>query len=345
MKKFGMLKVVALMLALTLTLAGCSFLKSNSGRPDKDPAVVVKEAMMKNSDVKSGDLEILLDVDVKSKDKEKTGFEKFAVEGKMEVAFDVKDTKAPKFSVKVDGKGSQDGKKEESAAGEMRVVGSTLYASLTNLTDFDGTVPMAMVTPYLGKWWSMALPADVMAEFTNEMEVYSKDEKDLTPQEKKMKEIYDGANLFKNAEYDGDEDVKGEATYVYNVELDKDEFKTMIVEMSKAQEQPLSEEDIKMMEENWDKFTFTGKVYVGQKDMAMKKVAGTVVVMDLEGADVNAEISMTFSNAGGEVMVEVPKDATEFDLGSMFGGFGGPVDPSMTIPPTMELDAPVVPAL
>lgn len=330
MKKFTW-KAMALMLVMAIALTGCF---SKGKGPDKAPDVVVKEAMQNLSKVKSMEMLASADVNVKAVDKEKAGFEKANFNGTFNMNFDVKDAKVPKFSMKIDGKGSQNGEKEESAAGEVRLVGNTLYASLTNLSDFKGTVPMAMVQPYFGKWWSIALPE----EFTKDLSVYSKDEKDLTPEEKKLKDIYSGKDLFTNVKYEGNEEVDGTATYAYSAELDKEEVKALVKEMSVAQGQPLSEEEIKKMDDAWKSLTLTAKLYVDQKNMTMKEMAAKMTLKDLEGADVEADLIFTYRNLGGDVVVEVPKDATPFDLGAMFGGLGAPgLSPDLAEPDSIPV--------
>ncbi len=322
------------MMVTAVALTGCSKAKE----PAKAPEVVVKEAMQTMSAAKVMSMVMTADVNVKAIDKVKTGFETAHFSGKFDLGFDMNDAKTPKMSLKMEGKGAQDKDKEDSASGELILLGNTLYASLTNMSDFKGSVPVAIVQPYFGKWWSVAVPE----EFTKDLSVYSKDEKDLTPEEKKMKDLYNGKNLFKNVKYQGGEKVEDVDTYVYSAELDKEELKKLIVEMSKAQGQELSADELKKMDESWNTLTFAGKLYVSQKDMSMKKIGVNIELKDLEGADVDMDLAFVYNSLGGAVAIEAPKDATPFDLGALLGGMGGTptLDPALAEPDSI----PVTPA-
>lgn len=302
--------------------SGCSWL----GGEDKEAANAVKEAVNNLSEVKSANYEF----NVKGDFLERTGDatvgdeaaeqEKISLDLKFNGNYDVKDIKSAKFLLGLNFDLTPDGSASlsaQSGSAEIRLVGDVLYFALNKLTDFDGELPKAMIEPYLGKWWSIAIPEEIKSEI-----VLLQDETNLTPEQKQLKELFENTMFYKNVKYIGDEKLDGIDVAKYSAELDTEAAVDYIKEVAKASGREISEQDMDEIVEQSGNIKLSGELYVGKQDKTLRKFIGTLNATEFEAADggsLDLEISYYISNLNGEVKVDVPEGAQEFNPLALLG--------------------------
>lgn len=335
------MKKLSLFLVTALVLTGCM----GSKGPDKAPEVVVKEAMMNSVKIKSGDYKIAVEGVMENPSLK----EDVDVKMNMSGQYDMKDLKKPQFSLMLEGSGklNTEEKKgeEQKMKAEVRVTGSSVYAVLNEVTDFEGGLPMAMVQPYLNKWWSIAIPEGELDSLT----MYSWDEENADPKAKAMRELYENTMMFKDLAYDGEED----GNYVYTWTLDEE---AVIAYITKANEimETGTEADVASLQEGLGYVDVTGKVMITKDTMMVAGMEGDVKIAPKAEGEPSGNFTFTYmiSNTNGDVVIEVPADATEFDPMMFLGGMMGPAamgeEAMMTDVTMMEegsmMDVPAVPA-
>ncbi|MEK7673524.1 MAG: hypothetical protein AAB373_06595 [Patescibacteria group bacterium] len=324
MKNFKMAKVMGLILSLAIVATGCR----SGGGHDETAAAELKAAMTNNQSVKASEYTMNL--------KGTANVQEKADDDEVNLEFDIglsgianaKDPKNPQFSMKIAGTGSLNGGDDESAEGEVRVANNKVFFTLAKLSDFDqDAMTMAMIQPSLGKWWYVALPAEIVAEM--QKYDYSDDESKMTPEQKEMKELFDKTDLMKNVQKGGEEDFNGVKTVKYTAELDKEAFMTYVKEASKIAGEAIPESELAEIDRVLDIGDVEIKVWVATEDQTVRKLSAEFDVSEgkdqeeMEKFDLALTFEMTQSNLDGDLSVEEPEGAQLFDLmGMMMGGMG-----------------------
>ena len=286
-------------------------------------------------DVKSAEFEVKMSGEIEPTDDVTAS--SLGVPGKIDFemnlsgAYDNNLKEDVKFELSLDAGGSLEEGEEENFSGEMRIVNNTLYFALTGLSDFGGQVPTMFVTPYLNKWWAMVLPDEYMSVF----QTYAGDESEMTAEEKKLMDLVENTEFFKNIEYAGEDELDGSAVWKYNVELDQEAMIDYMKESSKiyGADTGLTDADVDEIAEMYRSLEFEGEIWIAQEDVTARKFSGEMDLSGLEGIEAEFDFDYRIWNLNGEVAVEVPADAEVFDpLALMMGAgaMGGGVDPSYT---------------
>jgi len=218
------------------------------------------------------------------------------------------------FALKADVKFSAKDYKNQFAKGEMRLSGNKMFFILEELSNFNGEVPAEMVSEFLGKWWmyedlSGMMSAGIIDE-TAKQETIANLEK---------------LNLFTDISYEGTETLMGEKTYKFTAKLDKDSYKTLMIdEITRLTGVEPIQSDLDMMDKMIESFDINGTYFVGVDDSMMHGFAGVLSVsVPDENLAFDINIDYKASNINKPVSIEEPADAQ--DLSAMFGGlFGAP---------------------
>lgn len=319
--------MAAMILSGILLLSACNL--GDKG-PEKSPEEVVKEAMSKAYEVKSGDYSITFDAELTDKSgSEAAAFKKLNFGGEISGVYDVRDMAAPKMSMLMAMKGRlDDSEKEEMLKGELRFLDGKAYVVLQDITDFDGNLPMVFVEPFKNQWYSIPVPADVIE---TALAGY-KDEASMTEDEKKLKAIYEDMMLFKDLKYEGSEEVYGADTYKYSGKLDKVALKKYLEEYSKVSGEELAPADTAEMDKFFEKMEVDGELWISQDDTMIRKMSMKMTMKDMEGVDMVFEMGYGLPTLGGDVELEAPADAQEFDPAALFGGMMGPSTSTLELP-------------
>lgn len=305
-------------LTAAIVLSGCQ-----QAVPQKPPEQVVKEGMAKLTTVTSHEFELGVKGDLTGPKGEKPEKVKFDVT--LGGSVDLKDNQDPKINLKLDGSGNAD---EQTAAGsaELRMTKEALYFTLAKIDMKGGEqIPKEFMDAYVGKWWKVTIPPESLKEFTASLPEGGTQE-NMTPEQKKMKQMFENTQFFKNIKFVGLEDVKGEQSAHYSADLDKDAFMTFVQAAAVEQGNPMTESDIKDMKDGMQKFDFTGNVWVGQSSGIMNQVSGDVKLSGTAATDPSGTVSIriTLWNFNKPVTVQAPADAKEFPINELLGGMMGP---------------------
>ncbi len=316
-RKFFVTGGVIAITTAALVLSGCQ-----QAVPQKPPEQVVKEGMAKLTSVTSHEFEFNAKVDLTGPKGEKP--EKVKVNVTLGGSVDIKNNQDPKINLKLDGSGNAD---EQSGLGavELRMNKDAVYFMLSKL-DLKGgePLPKELTDNYIGKWWMITIPPESLKELTSSLPQGGSQE-NLTPEQKKMKQLFENTQFFKNIKFVAMEDVKGEQSAHYSAELDKDAFMKFVQTSAQEQGNPMAESDIKDMQDGMKKFDFTGNVWVGQSSGVMNQVSGDIKLTTIAATDPTGTISfrVTLWNFNKPVTVQVPADAKEFPINELMGGMMG----------------------
>lgn len=321
MKKIRNLLIPVMLVLFVLTFSGCSLF---NGGPKEDPSAVVKEAFKNLYSIKSNSYDVSL------KGNYSDGSEALKFDFSLTGAEDMADPKKPKFTMLIDGTGSFTGYENQGVKAEIRMDENNFYFILNEVSDFGGSLPAELVTPYLGKWYKMAIPADAFDDYP----VLFSDDQNLTEQEKQLKTLLENTSFFKEIEYAGTEG----NFLMYKASLDKDAVKTFMVEAAKIEGTTTSEAEVKDLEDGLKMIDLNVDLGVNKDKNVLAKMEGVLKINASEDENGNENGSgsigfdISIDNIDEAVIVEVPADVSELDPMALFGaammmGGMGQVDP------------------
>ena len=307
-------KVLALVMtacAAVMLLAGC---QQGPAAPSKPAEQVIREGMVKLTEITSYSYEVAFDGEVK--DIEGAAI-KFDVNLGGQV--DVKDPKNPQVTLQVAGSGSDDKDNGGDGSFDLRLNKEALYFNVAKLNlKGAGQIP-SEVTDMFGKWWKITLPPEAADELARS--VPQGEESNFTPEQLKIKKAMEEANFFSKPVYVGVENVRGENCYHYSVILDKKGFLDFLKKAGEAQGQAPTSDEMAQAEKAFEKIDVTGDVYVGVDSGLLHKFSGVVKVTGTDAGEPSGTISLTMEvwDVGKPVTIQVPKDATEFPIEQFLG--------------------------
>lgn len=330
------MKKLALLLAAAITLTACS---GGVQEPLKSPEEMVKEAITKASDFRSGTFLAEIEGSMQNPVAEQDIDFQMAMNG----AYDVRDLEMPKFDFTIDGTGNKEGGDEQKVKLAMRFIKDNMYVSLNEITDFEGQVPLAMVQGFMNQWWSIPMTQDEFQTATLNAFYENPDD----PKTKALKELYQKHLMFKDLTYVGSEKVNKANAYVYSWNLDKEALIAYLKAVGEITEQSLTAEELANIEEFLQFIEASGKIYIDQEQVIVVKMDGAMKINDLEGVSADFDLSYKLANWNEDVTIEVPEGATEFDPFALLGGsaVGSGADlPIDALPPDAYLDPSLDPA-
>jgi len=313
-------------LSAAVVLSGCQ-----QAAPQKSPEEVVKEGIKNLTAVTSHQFEFEVKGDLNGPQGEKPEKVKFTF--MLSGSADMKDNKDPKINLKIDGSGNADAD-SGAATAELRLNKEALFFTLSKLDmKVSEPVPPEFVDMYVGKWWRLTLPPGTLDELTASLPEGGSQE-NMTPEQQKMKSLFENTQFFKNIKFVAVESVKGEQSFHYSAELDKQAFMAFAVKAAEEQGTPMAESDQQEMEAGMQKFDFTGNVWVGQTSGILNQISGDVKLATKDTSEPSGTITVraTLWDFNKPVSVTAPSDATEFPIEQLLGGMmgGAPMgDPAM----------------
>jgi hypothetical protein len=293
------------LIVLSFGLAGC---EEVAQAPQKAPEVVLQEGLAKLSNMTSYKFDVVLKGDLKGPDGQPPA--KVTVDATLNGGIDTKDTKDPRLNLNLKGNMMADA---DGGTGELsfRMNKDNLYLNLKSLEGKGSiTVPEEIKSQLIGKWWTMPVPPEALAEMAKSMPQGA--DATLTDEQKQMKTLIEQTKFFKDVKFVDMAPVAGEQSYHYTGVLDKTAFSAFVVKASELQGQTVSEEEKTQMKTSMDTFDFSGDFYVGKDSGALNKVKGTLTIK--ENADKSSpsgtlSLDVTVSDLNKAVTVEVPADA------------------------------------
>lgn len=311
-----MLKVGVLALATLTILTGCTWFGAKDNTAAKE---AVRTAISNSFKVKSESYDVLLDGSVTPAKDAKAQFQEAKGNADFSGVYDTRVKENPKFTLKADVKGTIDGGKEQSVAGEMRLSDKNFYFSVSKFS-VDGVpdIYKAAITQFMNKWWVIALPPESFASLSNS----SVDDKDLTPQQKQIRDLIAKTDFFKNITDEGADKVGDVTAEKYSVELDKVALKNYVTEVAKINGQTTQQTDLDQFDKLMALVDFKGNVWVSGDDKMLRKAEGQLVIsagVETGNMAMNLKAAYTVGDLNKDVKVEVPAGAEKFDLNKMLG--------------------------
>jgi hypothetical protein len=306
--------VTILVFCAAFVLTGCQ------EAPSTSPNEMIRTGIKNLMEVTSGSYEMSLKVDITDNTPSSS---------KLNVSAagiaDRKDLKDLKFAVKLDGSFSGSAEGQESggnASLELRLSKDAAFFNVAKV-EVTGTEIPDSVKKYMSKWWKMTVPAEMQQEI--QTSVPSATTQEMSDEQKQMNELIAATDFFK-AEYKGMKDVKGESSYHYAVELDKEAAMDFLVKAKKIQGEEFTDDEKEELPESFAAFTLTGDIYVGAVSGVITEFDGTMK-LDKSGPTESTgtvTVSLVLGGINKPVTLEEPAGAAEFPtnefLSEMMGG-------------------------
>lgn len=322
------LKSVVGSLALVVVLAGCA-----AAPPQKPAEEVLKDGLTKLADVNAYSYDLAMSGDLVDPSGEKLTFNV-----KLSGAIDSMDPKDPRVVLKLDGTASDSTGMGGSAKGEVRVDKVNMYFNVMDLKVEGEEIP-AELTELFSKWWMMPIPPGTFEEL--DVTLSTADEAQKAELKKTLQEV----SLFAAPEFVGSEDVMGESSYHYKVNIDREGLLAFTRAASEAEGEAVSDAEFARAKAELEKVDISGDVWVGTQSGVINKFQGTIKMKGGAG-EPSGTISITLSigNINQAVAIDVPAGAEEFPAEQIFsammmmGGGGLPASPGMMDDSSMMLD-------
>jgi len=292
---------------ISLGLTACQNVGAPAA-PQKAPEVVLQEAMNKLADVTSYSYDVNLVGNLKGPAGEKP--EAVAFNVSLDGGIEMKDPKDPKLNIDVKGDMTADA---DGGTGEVafKLNKDAIFLNLMSLTGKGSvTIPDALKTQYVGKWWTMPLPPAALDELAKAAP--GGNAANMTDDHKKMKALVENTKFFKNVQYVGDEKVGNENSMHYTGVLDKDAFMSFITQASELQGNKMTDADQKDLKDSMDYIDLSAYTYVGKDSGVLNKLKGTLTLKEnttKPSPTGTVTFDATLSNLNQPVTVDAPKDA------------------------------------
>lgn len=324
------LKSVVGSLALVAVLAGCAA----APPPEKPAEEVLKDGLTNLADVTAYSYDLSLKGDLTDPAGEKLNFDV-----KLDGALDSTDPMDPRVVLKLDGTASDSTGMGGSAKGELRMDKESLYFNVMNL-DVEGEELPTEFTELFNKWWMMPIPPGTFDEL--DVTLSSADEEQKAELKKNLQDI----SLFATPEFVGTDNVMGEASHHYKVNIDKEGLLKFTKAAAEAEGEVVTDAEFAEARAELEKVDISGDVWVGSESGVVNKFEGTINMKGGAGEPSGTiNISLSIGNINKAVTVEAPADAEEFPAEQIFGammmmGGGLPAtDDSMMMDDSMTDDS------
>ncbi|MFH1720665.1 MAG: hypothetical protein ABH856_03610 [Patescibacteria group bacterium] len=245
---------------------------------------------------------------------------KISVNGILAGQVDSKLPEDPKLSLSLSGSGSSGSNTPETLVGELKLNKENLYFKVTSLPSLgEAEVSQELLDQFAGKWWQVPVSEGTYTKDNPMFSLSAGDEEDVAAR----KELLEKYSFFKNVSAEGTVNVRGEDSYKFSAELNKDGVKGFITENRELGGEPLSAEELEDLDKMLNSTTFTGFVYVGTKTERVNRVEGDLFVKDVSGKQVqegNFDVSFTMWDFNKPVSLEIPSGAELFNPFMLLGG-------------------------
>lgn len=310
----SLLRYVSIVSISAVMLSACSM------GVDQQAIDTVKEAMTNSQNVESGEYDY--NVTISSTDPEQPLDMTMSLSG----AYDVSDFANALFSMSFDASLTDPTFGEQSVVAEVRVVDSTAYFTLEEVPAMAALLDPEFETKFVSKWFSMAIPPEVMAELEKLDGLGREDfEGELTEEEKEIRDLVMNAEYIENASKVGSEDGMDK----YSIDIDEDSIVALLEEVSIMQGYTPTEEEKANMADTVDALSENLTVWIDPETNTATRFAGTLEIpMDYDDPTLGSlvmEFDLGMSNVGGEVSIEAPEGAEEYDVNALFGLGGIPL--------------------
>ena len=170
----------------------------------------------------------------------------------------------------------------------------------------------------------MSVPQELLKEIAANMPKGKADDQ-LTPNQKKMKELFGNSSFFKDLRYVGVEDVKGEQSFRYTFNADKAGLKDLLKKVAGLEGKTFGQDQEKELDSLLQQINMKGSLWIGRESGILDQLDADIQFIASEktpGGTIGIRISLW--NFNKPVVVDVPKETktvpTEALLGLFLGG-------------------------
>ncbi len=316
MKKISVYIFSCLFLFAGVALIGCT----RAPQPPKVAEEMVKDAVKKfiNIDSHSFDLNIKGNINPPKGQKGTNFVFDFTLGGSL----DLKDVQDPRLNLKVDGNTSNEGK-NDSFSLQARLNKEAVYGRIDKLAFADDNPLIKTLKDSQAVWWKLPVPSALLKELAANMP--KKGDDNLTPDQKKMKELFESISFFSDLRYVGMDNIKGEESFRYTFNLNKAGVKDFLKKASVFQGKTFNQDEDKQIDEVLQQMNVNGSLWIGKTSGIINQIGADVRFVASEKAPGGVfGFRTTLWDFNKPVVVEVPKDTrlvpAEAILGMLLGG-------------------------
>lgn len=300
----------------------------------RSPQDIIHEGMKKFAEAPSYAFVGSVDADISSAATE--GLKNVKVALKAKGAFEGKDPQNLNMNLQLDASTNADGIKTDGSF-EGRLQKDMVYflISKLNAAEISGENPFQN---YLKKWYSVQIPPEFMDQL-KEISAKSKDDTQLTPQQKQLKDLYEKTNFLMNPTLVGTDEVNGEKSSHFKADLDKKAIVDFSKKVAEIQGNSTTQTDVDQFQALLDKLAVaTVELWIDDTSGYLNQVQ--VSLQSTQDAVEKGTVTLkaTMSDFGKPVTIEIPKDVEPFPvLDFLLGGVSsetmGPSEGSNKLPP------------
>lgn len=299
MKKAKIFLVAVLALSMFL-FAGCG--GAGSG---KSPEESVKTAVSNFSKVSTFSAKAV--IGATGEFEQNNEKEQFVTNLILNSKFDRKNKQDLKMDASVVGDVTYENKKYDGEI-SIKTLNKNLYFNLLKYPESIKDDPqLAPITALANKWFY--LPS---SQFQDKSPIVF-DRSSMTPEQQQMMDEFDKISFLKNLKYDGTDKINETEIYKFKGVVDNDKIYNFLLKSSEINKQTPSDEDKADLRKSLEGLNVPMTVFVSVKDEIFAGMKGTINYKDAEtkeNAKVDFDLQITDFN--NPVVVEVPKDATDF---------------------------------
>jgi hypothetical protein len=318
---------------MALLLAGCSG-GGTSDMTKEEMQEDIKQAFLNWQNADSGKFTLAFEGNLESdaataEDGTDLPAEKLFLDGSLEGKTVLANEETDKFDFEftLEGEGSLNDEDLQALNAGIVFSADNLYFRIDEFPTFetgDLASVNAIVALFKNKWWSVPVPAEVYEQnqLTSWLSLPS-DSEELTEEQKQLHELYASSDFFKTIDLAGTESVEGVKSTKYEVTLDGEGIFDYAVTYGEISGNPMSVQDQEDLQSALETTDLDLEIYVAVKDKYLSKITADI---EVESSDddrpgrMNISVDFVFGDFNGPVQVEVPEDATLFDIGSFLGG-------------------------
>jgi len=315
MKHFNPLFRIFIGISLIFILTGCNLFSGDSENQNSNtsdaqaPEKVLTEMVKASADIKTSKMTFSPHIKVKS-DQGDFDF-KVDLAGK----YNAKDTENVKteLDIKIAGDVDMDGQSGSASVGfSFKLIDKKAFFKLNELVLPDQYKPFlamyqSVIDEYTNKW--ISLPSDMMPP---ELQKQIKGDEKLTAKQEKIKELAEESPLLTVVKDHGTENINGINTYHYDTEFNVENFKKLLVEVSKIEEKEISESQLSDIDRIFKEMDIKLELWIGTEDYLPYQ--GNIALKGQDSEyDVDIVMDWTGSDFNETFDIKAPTDTVTFE--------------------------------
>lgn len=286
--------------------SGCQ----SAPEPQKPAKEVIQGAFENSRTVKSHKYEIAADADITGEGEQV----KFNV--LLSGVLDTKDPENPVFSMKLNGSVSDGQEMGGNANGEIRMNKDAIFLNISDVGVEGEDIP-SEYTDMFGKWYNIPLTPEDSKEIQSSLAFGAGEE--MTPEQEELLSLME--EMFTEPKYIGTENIKGEASWVYEASLDQESLIDVMKKYAENQGTPVTDDEIAEARQALKDVSVSSKLWVGTSSNVITQM---LINLDMTGDGEETpkgriSFRVTLADVGKAQSIQVPSDVEEFPMEMFLG--------------------------